>query len=72
MKQFAMIPLGAVRVGVLEYHLKESALKTLAYTDGDADYLIVINNAPEPETVKPLLLSISARPLMLTPPIPMK
>ena len=52
MKQFAMIPLGATRVGVLDYHLKESKLKTLAYTDGDADYLIIINDAPEEETVR--------------------
>ena len=52
MKQFAMIPTGAVRVGVLDYHLQESKLKTLAYTDGAADYLIVINNEPEAETVR--------------------
>ncbi|MBQ6118917.1 MAG: hypothetical protein IJK98_06765 [Clostridia bacterium] len=52
MKQFAVIPLGAVRVGVLDYHLKESKLKTLAYTDGEADYLIVINDTPEEENVR--------------------
>ncbi|MBQ6165418.1 MAG: hypothetical protein IJK23_13180 [Clostridia bacterium] len=52
MKQFAMIPPGAVRVGVLDYHMKESTLKTLAYTDCDADYLIIINNEPEEENVR--------------------
>lgn len=52
MKQFAMIPLGATRVGVLDYHLKESKLKTLAYTSGDTDYLIIINNEPEAETIR--------------------
>ena len=52
MKQFAMIPTGAARVGVLDYHLKDSALKTLAYTNGGADYLIIINNAPGAETVR--------------------
>ena len=42
----------AARVGVLDYHLKDSALKTHAYTNGDADYLIIINNAPGAETVR--------------------
>ena len=52
MKHFAMIPLGATRVGVLDYCLKESNLRTLAYTDGEADYVVIINNAPEAETVR--------------------
>ena len=52
MKQFAKIPMGAKRVGVLDSHLEKTKLKTVAYTCGDRDYLIVINNETEADTVK--------------------
>ena len=51
MKQFSMIPTGAVRAGVLDSHMEQTALKTLAYTDKTADYLIVINNGDAAQTV---------------------
>ena len=52
MKQFAKIPMGAKRVGVLDSHLEKTKLKTVAYICGDRDYLIVINNETEADTVK--------------------
>ena len=51
MKQFAMIPMGAKRVGVLDSHLEQTTLKTLAYTDGTTDYLVIINNGDEAQEI---------------------
>ena len=52
MKQFAMIPMGATRVGILDSHLEQSKLKTVAYTDGITDYLLIINNETEPQPIR--------------------
>lgn len=51
-RQFAMIPTGAVRMGVLDNHLEKSKLRTLAYRAGGSDYLVIINNETEPQQVR--------------------
>ena len=51
MKQFSIIPMGAVRMGVLDSHLEKTTLKTLAYSDDQADYLVIINDGEEAQNV---------------------
>lgn len=51
MKQFSMIPMGATRVGVLDSHLEKSALKSLAYTDNENDYFVIINDGEEAQDI---------------------
>ena len=51
MKQFSMIPMGATRVGVLDSHLEKSALKSLAYTDNENDYLVIINDGEKTQDI---------------------
>ena len=52
MKQFSKIPMGATRVDVLDSHLEKTQLRTAAYTDGKTDYLIIINNSADGESIK--------------------
>ena len=51
-RQFAMIPTGAVRIGVLDNHLDKSTLRTLAYRAGGTDYLVIVNNETEAKEIR--------------------
>ena len=51
-KQFSMIPIGAIRMGVLDNHLEKSTLRSLAYRAGGTDYLVIINNDTQAQEIR--------------------